>query len=1113
MSDFVHLHCHSEYSFMNSTIRLKDLCCRAQILGMPAVALTDHGNMHGALRFRQRALEHGIKPIIGCEIYVSTGARTDKTATNAHEAAYHLVLLAKNRHGYQNLIRIVTTGYLEGFHFVPRVDKELLSLHSDGLIVLSACLRGEMARTLLTQGEDSGIAVAREYAAIFPDRFYLELRETGIPDQTRANEMLIEVAKATGLPLVATNNCHYLTRDDAEAHDVLLGIGDQRTMRDNDRLRMGATESYFKSMEEMEAAFAYCPEAISNTAKIAAQCDFDLEPRRMYFPSYSPPEGVSIEEEFRRMAREGLQKRLDSISYTVEDDAYWKRLEHEIKIIEERGSPANFLMVQDIINWAKGRGIIVGPGRGSVTGSLVAWALKITNLDPIPHDLLFECYLNSERVSRPDIYLDICEQRRMEIVGYMAEKYGYDRVAQLSTFSTMGIRSVVRDVGRVLGVNSSVTDRISLLIPEGKGVPINWVLSEDPELQSMVGGNPQAEKLMDISRRLEGLIRCAETDATNIVISDRPLLEYLPLSKGKEGKLITQYDWRQVKKLAFFTLELQGVRALTRIGNTLEIIRNQGNIPPDLNTLPLTDIKAYELFCSGNADGIFIDVDRYFKEMGLSVGKYMSMFRPTCFEDIIAMLALYRPGPLSDGMMSEFIKRKHGQAKVSCPHPSLERTLKPTYGLIVHREQAMRCAQIIANYSLDEGDMLCRVLAKKIPEEIAQHRKCFMAGARENNINESTAAQVFDLIGKVAGSVSFKSHYSAYGLISYYTAYLKAHFPVEFMSARNIISPAPMDSQMGMREDRAERKILITDEPCASTFTSSRDALNSLFNLIVNRAENHSFISGVSWGYKQLDEWTAGLNPSDLIIIAGSPGMGKTAFALNVALHASTQAEKSVAVFSLEMSTEQLIQRMLSIQGRVELSRMRTGFHLTDEDWDKLYGAAHQLSPARLFIDDTPALTAMEIGERCRCLKAEKGLDLVVVDNLQLMFPIQRIDSREHECATMSRSLKNLAKKMNIPIIALSQLNYDLKNRVDKRPLLSDLREFGAIEQNADVIMFLYRESHCTECGAISMKERAEVIIAKQRNGPIGTMGLTFQCRYTSFDPWEEDSDYPELQE
>lgn len=776
MSDFVHLHCHSEYSLLDGAIRIKDLCARAKDFGMPAVALTDHGNMHGALVFRQQAIATGLRPIIGCEVYVAPGDRTDKSATSSRQAAYHLVLLAQNHTGYKNLIKLVSEGFLTGFHYKPRVDKNLLRQYGEGLFALSACLAGEVNRTLLGKGLDAGIAMAREYAEIFPGRYYLELQHNGLEEQKRANEMLLQVAEETKLPLVATNDCHYLERSDAEAHDILLCIGTQRTVLDKDRMRMNTDELYFKSMEEMEAAFSHCPQAIENTLKIAEQCDVEIELGKHHFPVYELPEGMSIESEFERMARDGLKKRLAALTYEVDEKKYWERLEYEIGVIKEMGFPAYFLIVQDFINWAKSQRIPVGPGRGSAAGSLVAWSLRITNLDPLPYDLLFERFLNIERISMPDIDVDFCERRRLEVVAYVARKYGRDHVAQITTFGTMKAKAAVRDVGRALGMTFAETDRIAKLIPEEMKMTIDKALEKEPELQALVAGNPQIEKLIDVSKRLEGLARHVSTHAAGIVISEKPMLEYLPLYKGKEGEVVTQFDGKFVEKVGLIKFDFLGLRTMTVIEDALDIIRRGGKTPPNLETLSLDDPDTYAIFSTGDTDGVF-------QVESSGMRKYLRMLKPSCFEDIIAMLALYRPGPLGSGMVDEFIKRKQGLIPVTYPHPSLEETLKPTYGVIVYQEQVMSCARVIANYTLGGADLLRRAMGKKKVEEMAKERQKFMAGARENGIAEATAQEIFDLMEKFAEYGFNKSHSAAYALISYFTAYLKAHFPHEFMAA------------------------------------------------------------------------------------------------------------------------------------------------------------------------------------------------------------------------------------------------------------------------------------------------------------------------------------------
>ena len=798
MAEFVHLHVHTEYSLLDGAIRIQDLLSRTKDLGMPAVAITDHGSMFGAVVFYMAALDMGIKPIIGCEVYVAEGDVDDEDAHKRKEqgGGYHLVLLAKNQLGYKNLIQLVSLGHLEGFYYKPRISKHLLSKYAEGLIGLSACLAGEVPRKLMNEGLDAGCEMARTYADLFaPGDFYLELQDNGIPKQQRLNDLLIKCAEKTGLPLVATNDCHYLTAEDYEAHDTLLCIQTQTTVDAEKRFRMDTKELYFKTPEEMEQAFAHVPEAIANTQRIAERCNLEIELGNYYFPEYELPEGIaSLDEEFERLSREGLERRLAALTYEVDEDAYRKRLDYELGVIKEMGFPAYFLIVQDFINWAKDNRIPVGPGRGSAAGSIVAWSLKITNLDPIPYDLLFERFLNVERVSMPDIDVDFCERRRLEVVKYCAEKYGHDRVAQITTFGTMKTKAVIKDVGRALGMSFAETDRIAKLIPDDPGIMAKLLGVEKAkinvpnavkavtELDDMVATDPKVEKLIDISTRLEGLCRHASTHAAGVVISDKPMTHYLPLYKGKKGEIVTQFDMKKVEKVGLIKFDFLGLRTMTVIEDCLDIIREQGKEAPNLDTLALSDPATYDIFAKGDTDGIF-------QVESSGMRKYLRMLRPDCFEDIVAMLALYRPGPLgmigANGvsMVDEFIMRKHGDIKVTYPHPSLEDTLKPTYGVMVYQEQVMATAMVIANYSLGEGDLLRRAMGKKIAEEMAKQRSRFLEGARENKIPDKTANEIFDTMEKFAAYGFNKSHSAAYALISYHTAYLKAHFPVEFMAA------------------------------------------------------------------------------------------------------------------------------------------------------------------------------------------------------------------------------------------------------------------------------------------------------------------------------------------
>ncbi len=777
MSDFVHLHCHTEYSLLDGAIRIDDLCKKAKDLGMPAVAITDHGNLYGALNFYLTAKKYGIKAIIGSEVYVCHD-HTDKTSDLA-KSRYHLVLLAQNLQGYHNLVKIVSHGALYGFYSRPRVDKNILRVHAEGIIALSACIGGEVPKVALNQGLEAGIAVAKEYAEIFPDRFFLEVQSNELKLQAAANEALIKIAKTTGLPLVATNDCHYLHKDDWEAHDVLLCIQTQSQVADKNRMRFEARDLYYKTPEEMERDFAHLPESIANAGRIATEMceDYNFNLKDYHFPNYELPEGVTIEEEFRRLAKQGLEKRFATSSYHMDRELYTTRLEEELEVICSMQFPGYFLIVQDFINWGKNNGVPVGPGRGSAAGSLVAYALRITNLDPIPYNLLFERFLNKERISMPDIDVDFCEAKRHKVIEYVGQKYGSHSVAQITTFGKMMAKGVVRDVGRALGHSVADCNRIAKLIPTDLKMTIKKALEQEPELHAIYSTDHVVKKWLDTAMRLEGLSRHASVHAAGLVISDKPMHEYLPLYRGKqENDVVTQYDMKMVEKVGLVKFDFLGLRNMTVLAQAIENIKAQGKTPPDLDLLPLDDAETYKLYSSGNTDGIF-----QVESQGMR--QYLRMLRPTVFEDIIAMLALYRPGPLKSGMVEEFIKRKHGQVKVDYPLKSLEGCLKDTYGVIVYQEQVMQIAQIVAGYTLGGADLLRRAMGKKDPEAMAKERSKFVTGAVERGIEEQKAASIFDLMETFAEYGFNKSHSAAYALISYHTAYLKAHFGVEFMAA------------------------------------------------------------------------------------------------------------------------------------------------------------------------------------------------------------------------------------------------------------------------------------------------------------------------------------------
>ncbi len=770
MSEFTHLHCHTEYSLLDGAIRLPDLCARAVDLGMPAAAITDHGNLFGALTFYLEAKKYGIKPIIGCEVYVAHDHRS------RDPLKYHLVLLAMNKQGYQNLTQIVTKGWLDGFYYKPRVDKEILQRHHEGLIALSACLQGEVQHALRHQGYNQAKSQALEYAHIFPGRFYLELEANGIQEQEEVNSYLLEMSQDTDLPVVATNDCHYLHAQDVEAHDILLCIQTNAKVQDKSRMRFDTDQLYYKPLEEMEKEFAHCPHALENVQDIVRKCNLELDTEQLHFPQYTPTRAATLEEEFIQLAREGLEQRFRELPYEVDQEQYRHRLEQELEIICSMGFPGYFLIVQDFINWAKSQDIPVGPGRGSAAGSLVAYSLRITNLDPIRYNLLFERFLNKERASMPDIDVDFCFDQRERVIRYVAEKYGQDSVAQITTFGSMKAKAVVRDVGRAMGFSLSFIDKLAKLIPDDLKMTVDKAIEQEPDLRQMVEQDSDTAKLMDICRRLEGLVRHASTHAAGIVISDRSMQEHLPLYRGKKGEVVTQFDMKRVEKVGLIKFDFLGLKTLTVIKETLDLASKGGKDIPDMDRLSLDDPKTYELLSQGLTQGVF-----QLESSGMR--NVLRDLQPASFEDIIAALALYRPGPLESGMVSDFIKRKHGQTQVQYPHPDLEPVLKETYGVILYQEQVMKIAQVLAGYSLGDGDILRRAMGKKEASVMAQQRSKFLQGAKNNGVPEETAEYIFDLVEKFAGYGFNKSHSAAYALISYQTAYLKAHYPQEFMAA------------------------------------------------------------------------------------------------------------------------------------------------------------------------------------------------------------------------------------------------------------------------------------------------------------------------------------------
>jgi DNA polymerase-3 subunit alpha len=778
-NSFVHLHVHTQYSLLDGACRLKDLVKKAKGYGMPAVAMTDHGNMFGALDFYEEAKHAGVKPIIGCEVYVAPSARQERSGDQ--RSTSHLVLLAKDVTGYANLMKLVSAGYLEGFYYKPRIDKEILARYSQGLIGLSACLKGEVTSKLVAGKYDEARRAADDYRQIFaPGDFYLEVMEHGLADQRTANQALLKLSRDMALPLVATNDVHYLEYAHYEAHEALLCIQTQTTLSDPKRMRMNSDQFYFKSAEEMASLFAWAPEALTNTLAIADKCNLKLDFGQYHVPEYATPAGETKEGYLKRLCLEGAKERYGK---SVPDHVI-KQLDFELDVIGKLGFIGYFLIVWDFVSFAQKKGIPVGPGRGSAAGSLVSYLLGITDLDPIKYSLFFERFLNPQRVSMPDIDIDFCFERRGEVVDYVTQKYGRENVAQIITFGTLQAKAVVRDVGRAMGLPYSDVDRIAKLLPdrvmdengEPVHVTIELAIDSEPQLRELIASDDTARRLMQIAQVLEGLTRHASVHAAGVVISDKPLIEYVPLYKV-ENQITTAYTMKGVEKIGLLKMDFLGLKTLTLIQDAVRIIKQTRGIDLDMRSIPLDDKKTYELLGRGDSSGVFqVESD--------GMRNLLVRSKPSEFEDIIALLALYRPGPLGSGMADDFVKRKRGEAPIQYLHPKLEKVLKNSYGVAIYQEQVMQMASELAGFSMAEADNLRRAMSKKKADVMAKVRASFVEGcARINQIPDGEANRLFDLIDKFAGYGFNRSHSAAYAVITYRTAYLKANYPVEFMCA------------------------------------------------------------------------------------------------------------------------------------------------------------------------------------------------------------------------------------------------------------------------------------------------------------------------------------------
>ncbi|MBQ5860440.1 MAG: DNA polymerase III subunit alpha, partial [Selenomonadales bacterium] len=772
-NQFVHLHVHTEYSLLDGASRIEDLVLHAKELGMPAIAITDHGSMYGVIEFYQTAIKHGIKPIIGCEVYVAPRSRFEKNTAEGG-AYYHLVLLAENNEGYKNLIKLVSLGYSEGFYYKPRIDMEILREYSEGIICLSACIAGELPCRILRGDIEGAYALTEEFISIFgTDRFYLEVQNHALEEERLVNEELYKIAEKYQLKLAATNDLHYVRRTDAECHDVLLCIQMGKTVDEPGRMKFPNDSFYLKDVEEMHALFPDRPDVIYNTLDIAERCNVSFDFGEMYLPVFELPDGFSTDAEYlKHLCENGIAWR-----YGQQPPAeVATRLEYELGVIDKMGFSSYFLIVWDFIKYAREHDIAVGPGRGSAAGSIVAYLLGISNIDPLKYQLLFERFLNPERVTMPDIDIDFCYMKRGEVIDYVAKRYGIDHVAQIITFGTMAAKAAIRDVGRALNMTYNEVDRIAKMIPSELGITIEKALHGNKELREVYEQEAPVKKLIDLARAVEGLPRHSGTHAAGIVIAKQQLTDYVPIQVSTDGFYTTQYDKDKVEEIGLLKMDFLGLRTLTVIGHAIELIEKSRGITIDIDTIPLDDKLACDMLAHGETAGVF-----QMESGGMT--NLVRELKPERFEDLIPLVALYRPGPLGSGMVTDFINGRHGKCEIHYLHPVLEPILKDTFGVILYQEQVMQIASAMGGFTLGQADLLRRAMGKKKHAILEAQKGNFLAGAAKRGFDAKLANEIFDLMAHFADYGFNKSHSAAYALIVYQTAYLKAHYLPEFMAA------------------------------------------------------------------------------------------------------------------------------------------------------------------------------------------------------------------------------------------------------------------------------------------------------------------------------------------
>ncbi len=792
-ADFCHLHVHTQYSLLDGACRIDDIAQKAARLGMPAVAITDHGNLSGAVQFHSTLRRHDVKPILGYEAYLTPGDRTERKRGSGRQELYHLTLLAADQTGWQNLLKLASLAYLEGLYYKPRVDRDLLADCAEGLICLTGCMHSRLNSFLLTEDTDSARSWLADMRELFgTDRLYVELQDHGLPDQREVLAPAAELASSMDLPIVATNDCHYMEAEDREWHDVLLCISTHSTLDDEDRFRLETDQIYFKSPEEMAEVFGDYPEALENTLRVADMCEVELDQSRKY-PTFRqedrPPE--ENPELLRSLANEGLRRRHDEVSEEMQE-----RLDHELDVIEQMGYVDYFLIAWDFVRFAREQDIPVGL-RGSGGGSLALHALGITELNPLDYDLIFSRFMDPERKEAPDIDIDLCEKRREEVIDYVKERYGHRCTAQIITFGTLQARNCVRDVGRVLGVDLQKVDRVAKMIPYGSS--LQEAVDQVPDLGKLVGSDEEVGRIVEYARKIEGLPRHASTHAAGVVIADRPLWESLPLYKNSEGQIMTQWDMDDLAAIGMLKMDFLGLSTLTIIDKTLAIIRESGKEPPvlDVNEMDTGDVETYKLLTDGLTQGVF--------QLGSAgMQRLLKRLQPECIEDLIAVVGLYRPGPLQSGMVDDYIERRHGRAEITYPHPAFEPILKPTHGVLLYQEQIMRIVNTIAGMSMSDALTMIKAISKKKEGVIQRRQQAFVEGAVDNGVERETAEQIFGHILHFAGYGFNKAHTSAYAFLAFITAFLKAHYPTEFMAASISCEMGDTDEVVALMEECGE---------------------------------------------------------------------------------------------------------------------------------------------------------------------------------------------------------------------------------------------------------------------------------------------------------------------